>query len=81
MVGLGTKLTLEEFLALPAPDVYCEFVDGEAVPKVPPKYFHSTLEFTLCRLIRVWCKGCRRVLSEPGILLKRLGKDWAPLPD
>jgi Uma2 family endonuclease len=40
MVGIGTKLTLEEFLALADPDVYCEFVDGEAVPKVSPKYFH-----------------------------------------
>jgi Uma2 family endonuclease len=81
MVGIGTKLTLEEFLALPDPDVYCEFVDGEAVPKVSPKYFYSTLQFTLCSLIRVWCKGRRRVLPERGILLKRLGKDWAPLPD
>jgi hypothetical protein len=81
MVGIGTKLTLEEFLALPGPDVYCEFVDGEAVPKVSPKYFPSTLQFTLCRLIRVWCKGRRRVLPERGILLKRRGKDRAPLPD
>jgi hypothetical protein len=40
MVGIGTKLTLEEFLALPDPYVYCEFVDCEAVPKVSPKYFH-----------------------------------------
>ena len=81
MVGIGTKLTLEEFLAWPDPDVYCEFVDGEAVPKVSPKYFHQTLQFTLCRLIRVWCKGRRRVLPEWGILLKRRGKDWAHLPD
>ena len=81
MVGIGTKLTLEEFLALPDPNVYCEFVDSEAVPKVSPKYFHQTLQFTLCRLIRVWCKGRRRVLPEWGILLKRRGKDWAHLPD
>lgn len=81
MVGIGTKLTLEGILALPDPDVYCEFVDSEAVPKVSPKYFHSTLQFTLCRLIRVWCKGHRQVLPEGGILLKRLGKDWADLPD
>jgi Uma2 family endonuclease len=80
-VGIGTKLTLEEFLALPDPDVYCEFVDGEAVPKVSPKYFHSTLQFTLSRQICVWCKGRRRVLPEGGILLKHLGKDLAPLPD
>ena len=81
MVGIGTKLTLEEFLALPDPDVYCEFVDGEAVPKVSPKYFNSTIQFTLCRLIPVCCKGSKRVLPGWGILLNRRGKDWVPLPD
>jgi Uma2 family endonuclease len=81
MVGIGTKLTLEEFLALPDGDIYYEFVDGEAIPKVSPKYFHSTLQFALCRLIGVWCKSRGRVLPEWAILLKRLGKDWAPVPD
>lgn len=50
MVGIGTKLTLEEFLALPDGDVYYEFVDGEAVPKVSPKKIHSSLQGALCRL-------------------------------
>ncbi|MEG4942082.1 Uma2 family endonuclease [Microcoleus sp. F4-D5] len=81
MVGIGTKLTLAEFLALPDPDVYCEFVDGEAVPKVSPKFFHSSLQGALCRLIRVWCKGRGRVLPEWAILLKRQDKDWVPVPD
>ncbi|MBE9093894.1 Uma2 family endonuclease [Tychonema sp. LEGE 07203] len=81
MVGIGTKLTLAEYLALPDSDVYYEFVDGEAIPKVSPKYFHSTLQFALCRLIGVWCKSRGRVLPEWAILLKRQGKDWAPVPD
>ncbi|MEG4863157.1 MULTISPECIES: Uma2 family endonuclease [unclassified Microcoleus] len=81
MVGIGTKLTLAEYLALPDGDVYYEFVDGEAIPKVSPKYFHSTLQFALCRLIGVWCKSRGRVLPEWAILLKRQGKDWAPVPD
>ncbi|WP_293350419.1 MULTISPECIES: Uma2 family endonuclease [unclassified Microcoleus] len=81
MVGIGTKLTLEEFLALPDGDVYYEFVDGEAVPKVSPKFFHSSLQGALCRLIRVWCKSRGRVLPEWAILLKRHGKDWVPVPD
>ena len=81
MVGIGTKLTLEDFLALPDGDVYYEFVDGQAVPKVSPKFFHSTLQFALCSLIRAWCKGRGRVLPEWAILLKRQGKDWAPVPD
>jgi Uma2 family endonuclease len=81
MVGIGTKLTLAEFLALPDGDVYYEFVDGQAVPKVSPKFFHSTLQFALCRLIREWCRGRGRVLPEWAILLKRQDKDWAPVPD
>jgi Uma2 family endonuclease len=81
MVGIGTKLTLAEFLALPDGDIYCEFVDGEAVPKVSPKFFHSSLQGALCCLIRVWCKGRGRVLPEWAILLKSQDKDWVPVPD
>ena len=80
-ISPNTKLTLEEFLALPEGDVNYEFVDGQAVPKVSPKYFHSTLQLTLGSLLRAWCKGKGRVGSEWAILLKRRGKDWAPLPD
>lgn len=81
MVNTGTQLTLEEFLALPEADVNYEFVDGQAVPKVSPKFFHSTLQLTLGLLLRTWCKGKGRVGSEWAILLKRQGKDWAPVPD
>ncbi|MGL5065060.1 MAG: Uma2 family endonuclease [Microcoleus sp.] len=81
MVGIGTQLTLEEFLALPDGDVYYEFVDGQAVAKVSPKFFHSSLQGALCLLIRAWCRGRGRVLPELAILLKRQGKDWVPVPD
>jgi Uma2 family endonuclease len=81
MLNTGIQLTLEEFLALPAGDVNYEFVEGQAVPKVSPKYFHSTLQTALSFLIRAWCKGKGRVGSEWAILLKRQGKDWAPVPD
>ncbi|ARV60981.1 hypothetical protein BZZ01_22265 [Nostocales cyanobacterium HT-58-2] len=77
----GNKLTLEEFLALPEGDVNYEFVDGYAVPKVSPKFFHSTLQLTLGFLLRTWCQGKGRVGAEWAILLKRKGKDWAPVPD
>jgi Uma2 family endonuclease len=81
MVSIGNKLTLQEFLALPEGDVNFEFVDGQAVPKVSPKYFHSTLQSALYRLIRAWCKGRGRVVPEWAVLLKRQGEDWAPVPD
>lgn len=34
MVSAGTKLTLQEFLALPTGDVNYEFVNSQVVPKV-----------------------------------------------
>jgi Uma2 family endonuclease len=80
-VSPDTKLTLEEFLALPEGDVNYEFVEGQAVPKVSPKFFHSTLQLALGSLLRAWCKGKGRVGSEWAILLKRKGEDWAPVPD
>jgi Uma2 family endonuclease len=81
MIKTGSQLTLEEFIALPDGDIYYEFVDGQAIPKVSPKYFHSTLQLALGSLIRVWSKGKGRVGSEWAVLLKRQGKDWASLPD
>ena len=79
--NIAQKLTLQQFLALSEADVNYEFVDGYAVPKVSPKYFHSTLQVALGLLFRKWGKGKGRVASEWVILLKRQGKDWAPLPD
>ncbi|MEW5859050.1 MAG: Uma2 family endonuclease [Cyanobacteriota bacterium] len=81
MVGTGTQLTLQEFLALPQGDVTYEFVDGQAVPKVSPKEFHSMLTFALTTLLTRWSKQQGRVRLEWAITLKRNGQDWAPVPD
>lgn len=81
MVNIAGQLTLEEFLALPDGDVYYELIDGQAIPKVSPKYFHSTLQLALGLLIRAWCKGKGRVGTEWAVLLKRQGKNWVPVPD
>ncbi|MEW5859048.1 MAG: Uma2 family endonuclease [Cyanobacteriota bacterium] len=81
MVNTGTKLTLEEFLALPEGDVNYEFVDGQAVPKLSPKQFHSMLTFALTTLLTRWSKQRGRVRLEWAITLKRNGQDWAPVPD
>lgn len=79
----GTKLTLQEFLALPEgeADVTYEFVDGHAVPKVSPKFFHSTLQAALIILIRAWCKGKGRVCPEWATILEGQGQAWVPIPD
>lgn len=81
MVVIKNKLTLQEFLNLPVGDVNYEFVNGYAVAKVSPKYFHSTLQSALLLLIHNWCKGKGRVVSEWAIILKRQGEDWVPIPD
>lgn len=80
-VTTDQKLTLAEFLKLSIQDVNYEFVDDYAVPKVSPKFYHSSLQLTLGLLIRQWCKGKGRVLPEWAIILRRKGKDWCPVPD
>ncbi|HCF30443.1 MAG TPA: Uma2 family endonuclease [Cyanobacteria bacterium UBA11049] len=81
MVSSGTKLTLQEFLALPEGDITYEFVDGQAIPKVSPKFFHSTLQAALIILIRAWCKGKGRICPEWAVILERQGQPWVPIPD
>ena len=76
-----TELTLEQFWALPAGETAYELVDGQAIPKVSPKYFHSSLQSAFLVLIRAWCRGKGRAKPEWAITLKREGKDWVPTPD
>lgn len=76
-----TELTLEQFWALPAGETAYELVDGQAIPKVSPKYFHSSLQSAFLVLICAWCRDKGRVKPEWAITLKREGKDWVPTPD
>jgi Uma2 family endonuclease len=75
------NLTLVEFLALPEGDTAYELVDGQAIPKVSPKFFHSTTQKKLLFLLDPWSQGRGRVESEWAVTLKRDGKDWVPVPD
>lgn len=81
MVGAGTTLTLQQFLALPTGDVTYEFVNGQVVPKVSPKYFHSSLQQALLFIINAWCKNQGRVRPEWAIILKRNDQDSSPVSD
>jgi len=74
MLKSQSQLTLEEFLALPNDDVACELIDGQAVPKMSPKFFHSMMQSALLILIHQWCEGRGRVGTEWAITLKRQGK-------
>ncbi len=77
----GKGLTLLEFWALPPGETAYELVDGKAIAKVSPKYFHSALQEALLILIRNWCKGKGRVKPEWAMQLQRHGRDWVPTPD
>ncbi len=81
MVKSQSQLTLEEFLALPDNDVACELIDGQAVPKMSPKFFHSTVQKALLILLDQWSEGRGRIEPEWSVILKRQGKDWVPTPD
>jgi len=80
------RLTLEEFLALPAGDITYEFVNGEAVPKykdneMSPKFFHGSTTGALFILLSTWAQAKGRVVIEWAIKLTRNQQDWMPVAD
>lgn len=81
MPQIQNRLTLKEFLAIPESDVTYELVDGEAVPKMSPKRFHSRVTGSLYAFLNQWCQKRGEVNIEWAIALKRNGEDWVPVPD
>ncbi|MEA5572968.1 Uma2 family endonuclease, partial [Calothrix sp. UHCC 0171] len=81
MTQLKTQLTLEEFLALPQGDIAYELINGEAVPKMSPKRFHSKLTLVLAMLLVQWAQNRGEIGIEWAATLKRNGRDWVPIPD
>ena len=81
MVSSTNKLTIQEFFELPEGERPYELVDGRAIPKVSPKFFHSRLQKTLLIILDSWAKNKGRVEPEWAIRLKRDGSDWIPVPD
>jgi Uma2 family endonuclease len=81
MTQIKTKLTLSEFLLLPETDITYELVNGEAIPKMSPKYFHSALTTAFWVLLGQWCHNRGRVAVEWALVLKQRDKDWSPVPD
>ncbi|WP_333387470.1 Uma2 family endonuclease [Microcoleus sp. B4-D4] len=47
---------MEEFFALPEGegDITYELIDGQALPKMSPKKFHSRLTRTLIKILEQW---------------------------
>lgn len=75
------KLTLDEFLSLPENDESYELVDGEAIKKMSPKFFHSRLTSSFWSELSGWSDGIGQIAIEWAVVLKRRGKDWVPVPD
>ncbi|OCQ99680.1 hypothetical protein BCD67_14800 [Oscillatoriales cyanobacterium USR001] len=83
MLQTKSQLTLQEFFALSPGegDITYELIDGQAVPKMSPKKFHSKLTRTFLSLIENWADGRGEVCPELAISLRKKGRDWAPTPD
>ncbi|MEH2308728.1 Uma2 family endonuclease [Nostoc sp.] len=77
------QLTLQEFLNLPPGegDITYELVNGQAIPKMSPKKFHSKLTRALLNLIEQCCEEKGEVYPELAVALTRRGRDWVPIPD
>ena len=75
------KLTLQEYLALPQNDNYCELINGQAIPKMSPKRFHSRVMAALCLLLSEWSENRGEIGIEWAVILQRQGQDWVPIPD
>jgi Uma2 family endonuclease len=77
----SSEMTLEQFLSLPENDESYELINGEAIKKMSPKFFHSSLTTVFWVEISGWCDERGRVRVEWSVILKRRGKDWVPVPD
>ena len=81
MVTSTSYLTLKEFWELPESDRPLELIDGQAIPKMSPKFFHSRAQKTLLFLLDAWANNRGRVEPEWAIVLQRNGVAWVPIPD
>jgi Uma2 family endonuclease len=82
MVQTPTKqLTLAEFLALPEGETSYELVDGQAVPKMSPKWLHARSTGSLYLFFHAWSQNRGRVGIEWAVTLQRNQVDWVPIPD
>jgi Uma2 family endonuclease len=75
------ELSLESFLRLPELDESHELIDGAAVKKMSPKFFHSQLSSAFWVELSAWADSLGRVAIEWSVVLKRDGRDWVPVPD
>jgi Uma2 family endonuclease len=80
MVNTATKkLTKAEFWALAdAADITYELIDGIAVPKMSPKYFHARSARKILNILEQWAENRGRVEMEWAF---DLDDYYTPVPD
>ncbi len=80
MVNTTTKkLTKAEFWALAdAADITYELIDGIAIPKMSPKYFHARSARKILNILEEWAKDRGRAEMEWAF---DLSDDYTPVPD
>ena len=80
MVDTATKkLTTAEFWALAdAADITYELIDGIAVPKIFPKYFHARSARRILNILEEWSKNRGRAEMEWAF---DLSDNFTPVPD
>ena len=79
MIATTKKLTKSEFWSLAdASDLTYELIDGVAVPKMSPKYFHSRSTLALVNILNLWSDGRGRIGIEWAF---DLSEDFTPVPD
>ena len=77
-----TKLTLEQFLALPETKPYCEYIDGEAVPKPMANKPHGNLVTRLAARFDTYMdRSGGSGGPELSVLLRDAVRDRVLLPD
>jgi Uma2 family endonuclease len=79
MVTTTKKLTKAEFWALAdASDLTYELIDGIAVPKMSPKYFHARSTLALVKILDRWSDKHGRLGIEWAF---DLNENFTPVPD
>ncbi len=78
---IATRMTLDEFLALPETKPYREFVRGEVFEKPMPSKDHSDLVFELVGLLRDYLKSHAEGRGGTELRHADRGEDRVYLPD
>jgi Uma2 family endonuclease len=78
-MAITQRLTLDEFLALPAEEPALELEpDGTVVQKVSPQGQHSRLQLALCERINGFAEGRRLALAFPELRVVFGGAAYVP---